>query len=161
MNAKKLSIGLLMVAAIATSCKSSTEKDAAAKMTIEKTLDAGVNVTVKDGVATISGVFTDEAAREKTLKDIKATAGIKSVDDQTSLAQAPAIPSPEAIIIHAADQLNSDLKTVLSSFPNVHATVKDGIVTLTGSVERKVLPELMQAVNATHPKKVENQLQIK
>ncbi len=161
MNAKKLSIGLLMVAAIATSCKSSTEKDAAAKMTIEKTLDAGVSVTVKDGVATISGVFTDEAAREKALKDIKATAGIKSIDDQSQIVQAPAIPSPEAITIHADDQLNSDLKTVLSTFPNVNATVKDGVVTLTGSVERKVLPELMQAVNATHPKKVDNQLQIK
>ncbi len=161
MNARKLSIGLLLVAAIATSCKSSTEKDAAAKLSIEKTLDPGISVQVKDGVATVTGVFIDEASREKALKDIKATSGIKSVVDQSEISQAPATPSPEAVTIHADDQLNNDLKTVLSAFPNVQSSVKDGVVTLTGSVERNVLPQLMQAVNATHPKKVENQLQIK
>ncbi|WP_430614180.1 BON domain-containing protein [Flavobacterium sp. JP2137] len=161
MNARNLSIGLLVVAALATSCKSSTEKDAAAKATIEKTLDPGVSVSVKDGVATISGSFTDEATREKTLKDIKATAGIKSIDDQSTLMQAPEIPSAEAVSIHADHQLNSDLKTILSAYPSVQATVNEGIVTLTGSIERNSLSPLMQAVNAAHPKKVENKLQIK
>ena len=52
-------------------------------------------------------------------------------------------------------------KDAVKDYPGVTATVSNGEVTLTGEITRAKLPNLMQAVQAMHPKKVNNNLTIK
>jgi predicted methyltransferase len=66
-----------------------------------------------------------------------------------------------AIVISADDSLRSQLVDATKDFPGVTASVDQGIVTLTGNITRKNLPQLMKSVNALHPKKVNNNLSIK
>ncbi|RYY95602.1 MAG: BON domain-containing protein [Chitinophagaceae bacterium] len=63
--------------------------------------------------------------------------------------------------ISTDQQLQESLRTATKDFPGVTATPSNGEVTLTGTIERDRLPKLMEAVHATHPKKVNNQLTIK
>ncbi|GAA4330712.1 hypothetical protein GCM10023184_22020 [Flaviaesturariibacter amylovorans] len=58
-------------------------------------------------------------------------------------------------------QITESLRTATKDFPGVTATANNGEVTLTGTVERDRLTTLMQAVQAAHPGKVNNQLTIK
>ena len=41
------------------------------------------------------------------------------------------------------------------------ASVNDGVITLTGEINKADLPKLMQKVNALNPRKVENKLVVK
>jgi osmotically-inducible protein OsmY len=63
-------------------------------------------------------------------------------------------PAPETVS-------EAQLKDATKDFPGVTATVSDGEVTLTGTIERDKLPRLMQSVQALNPKKVNNNLTIK
>jgi hypothetical protein len=68
------------------------------------------------------------------------------------------MPAPE---ISSDDALNRGVNDATKDYPGVSATVNNGEVTLTGSIERDKLPKLMQSVQALNPKKVNNQLTIK
>jgi osmotically-inducible protein OsmY len=59
------------------------------------------------------------------------------------------------------DSLQAQLKDATKDYPDVTATVNNGEVTLTGTISRDKLPNLMQAVQALNPKKVNNNLTIK
>jgi osmotically-inducible protein OsmY len=59
------------------------------------------------------------------------------------------------------DALTTGVKDATKDYPGVNATVNNGEVTLTGTVERTKLPNLMQSINSLRPKKVNNQLTIK
>jgi hypothetical protein len=65
-----------------------------------------------------------------------------------------------AIVISADDSLKNMLPDATKDFPGVTATVDQGVVTLTGNINRDRLPKLMMAVNALHPKKINNNLTI-
>ena len=65
-----------------------------------------------------------------------------------------------AVVISADDSLKSMLTDATKDFPGITASVDQGVVTLTGNIHRDRLPKLMMAVNALHPKKVNNQLTI-
>lgn len=55
----------------------------------------------------------------------------------------------------------AQLRDATKDFPEVTATVNNGEVTLTGTINREKLPRLMQSVQALNPKKVNNNLTIK
>ncbi len=74
--------------------------------------------------------------------------------DTTTMQPAPVVISPD-------DSLNSMVKDAIKDYPGVNAAVSNGEVTLTGDITRDKLPKLMMAVNAIHPKKVNNNLTIK
>jgi outer membrane receptor for ferrienterochelin and colicin len=65
-----------------------------------------------------------------------------------------------AIVISADDSLNTKIADAVKDFPGVSATVNGGVITLTGNITRDKLPRLMMAVNALHPKKINNNLTI-
>jgi hypothetical protein len=65
-----------------------------------------------------------------------------------------------AIVISSDDSLNSKIADATKDFPGVSATVNGGVITLTGNITRDKLPRLMMAINALHPKKVNNNLTI-
>ena len=74
---------------------------------------------------------------------------------------ATAKPDTAMVQISPDDSLTTMAKDAVKDYPGVTATVNNGEVTLTGDITRAKLPKLMMAVNAMHPKKVNNNLTIK
>ena len=70
-------------------------------------------------------------------------------------------PDTMPVKISADDSLTTMAKDAVKDYPGVTATVNNGEVTLTGDITRAKLPKLMMAVQAMHPKKVNNNLTIK
>jgi hyperosmotically inducible protein len=121
----------------------------------------GVEVSVKDGVATISGICKDAAFKENAESIIKGIKGVKSVVNNCEIVA----PEPEVaaapVVINTDSVLNTSVGEVVKSYSGVSATVKDGVVTLTGNIKRDQLPNLIKSVQELKPKKVENKLTIK
>jgi hypothetical protein len=138
------------------SCKSGP-KDADIQSAIETQSAAypGMSATVKDGVATLSGTATDEAARTSFENAVKGIEGVKSVVNNVTVAPAQTTAPVE---ITADDPLSKGLTDATKDFPGVQATVADGVVTLTGTLKRSQLPALMKSINSLKPKKIENKL---
>ena len=116
---------------------------------------AGASATVDKGVATITGELADEAARteaENAAKDVK---GVKSVVNNTTVTPPPPPPPPAAI------DITQGVMDATKDFPTVTATVNNGEITLTGSLDRSKLPTLMQSLNALNPSKINNELTLK
>jgi hypothetical protein len=67
---------------------------------------------------------------------------------------------PAPVEIAADDELTKNTKDAVKDFPGVTAEVKDGEITLTGNITRDRLQKLMMALNALHPKKINNNLTI-
>lgn len=162
MNWKHTAMTLTLVAGLAagmTSCKSQEKKDAEAKAKIEAAAP-GVVVVVKDGVATLSGEVTDEAAKAAAEEAAKKVEGVKSVVNQTTVAPPPA-PAPAPVVVNPDDALNTAATAAIQEYPGVTVTVKEGVVTLNGEIKKADLPKLMQKVNEIKPKKVENKMTVK
>lgn len=142
------------------SCK---PKDADIKTAVEQAVAAlpdaaGATIEVKDGVATISGIFKDETARIAAETAAKAVKGVKSVVNNGTVA-APVVVAPVEVSADAA--LISAVADAVKDFGTVKADVKDGIITLTGEIQKTNLPKLMMSLNALKPKKVDNKLTVK
>ena len=156
-NLKTLLMGgaFLLAAFQFNGCKSKPKDSDLQASVNEKLSPSGVSATVNDGVVTLNGQCPDETCRtsaEQTAKNVK---GVKSVVNNITVAPAaPVEISPDAA-------LESGLRDATKDYPGVTATVANGEVTLTGTVERDRLPKLMQAIHALSPKKVNNNLTIK
>jgi len=122
---------------------------------------SGVNASVSDGVATLTGEVKDEAAKTRAETDAKDVKGVKSVVDNITVNMPPP-PPPPAVTSTAPDStLNQGVADATKDFPTVTATVNNGEITLTGSIKRSDLTKLMQTLNSLHPTKINNQLTIK
>lgn len=121
----------------------------------------GVSVTVKDGVATISGTCKDDAFKANAETIVKGVKGVKTVVNNCE------IPAPEPVATAAPVEINPDtvlttsVNEVVKTYSGVTATVANGVVTLTGDIKRTQLPALIKSVQELKPKKVENKLTIK
>jgi hypothetical protein len=87
-------------------------------------------------------------------------AGTPATDTVTTTAPADTLPVTAPVVISADDSLRSKTRDALKDYPEVTATVNNGVVTLTGTVTRSKVTRIVQAVQGTRPKKVENQLTI-
>jgi hyperosmotically inducible protein len=122
----------------------------------------GVSVSVKDGVATISGICKDDAFKQNAETLIKDVKGVKSVVNNCEIAAPePVITAPAPVEINPDTVLNTSVNEVVKAYSGVSATVADGVVTLTGEIKRSQLAPLIQSVQELKPKKVENKLIIK
>lgn len=159
MKIKSILLGL----SLALSLVACGPKDADIQKEIATKMSAlpGVEVTVKDGVATISGICKDATFKENAETIIKGVKGVKSVVNNCEIA------APEPVIETAPVEINSDsvlsnsVNEVVKTYSGVSATVKDGVVTLTGDIKKAQLPNLIKSVQELKPKKVENKLTIK
>jgi len=115
----------------------------------------GATVDVANGVATISGQVADEASKTAAEAAVKAVKGVKSVVNNIT------VTPPAPVVISADDSLRTNVATALKDYPTLTADVKDGVVTLTGEVQRAALPKVMQALTALRPKKIENKATVK
>ncbi len=140
-----------------TACKSKVS-DADVKTAVETALKAnpdlaGLAANVQEGVVTITGDVKDDAAKAAVDAALATVKGVKSVVNNAS------VPPPP--VITPDDPLTTAIKEAIKDNPTVTAAVANGVVTLTGEIKKADLPKLMQKVNATKPKKVENQLTVK
>jgi hyperosmotically inducible periplasmic protein len=130
------------------------QKAAADKLTADKV--TGVTVAVKDGTASLSGEVADITVKTKAEASVKAVEGIKSVD--SSQLKLKPLPTPEPV---SPDKMlegtiNEALKK--KNISGVTVSVKDGEVTLSGTVDKAKVAEVMMAANEAKPKKVINNL---
>ena len=143
-------------------CNSKTS-DADVKTSVDNAISAnsdlsGTYTDVKDGVVTLSGQVKDEAAKSLAETTAKGVKGVKSVDNNLTVAPPPAAP----VEITADDPLKASVDNTIKAYPGVAATVKDGVITLTGQIKRADNQKLMMALNSLKPKKIDNaQLTIK
>lgn len=157
MKVKYLTVLTLAIALFMSACgkndadltKAATEKLTADKVT-------GVTVVVKDGVATLSGVADDVTVKTKAEASVKAVEGIKSVDAAKVTLKpipTPAPPSPDKML---EGTISEALKK--KGFTTVNVAVANGEVTLSGTVDKTKLGEVMRVASETKPKKVINNL---
>ena len=156
---KLLTVVMLLVTVGFVGCK---PKDADIQKAIEQAIStipdaSGATIEVKDGIATISGEFKDDAARLAAETAAKAVKGVKSVVNNGTVV-IPVVAAP--VEITADDPLAKAVIDATKDFPTVKAEVKDGVITLNGEIKKASLPKLMQSLNALKPKKVENQLTV-
>lgn len=153
MKILKTTLALALALSVAfTSCK---PKDADVKTKVEnkiKTDAPNVMVTVTDGVATLTGEVKDEATKA-AVEAMAKEAGAKSVVNNTMV---PAAFTPPVIV--ADDPLMMSVKDATKDYPGVTATVVDGTVMLTGTIEKAQLPKLMMALNGLGAKSIDNKL---
>ena len=121
----------------------------------------GMQVDVKDGVATISGNCKDDACKASCESIAKGVKGVKSVVNNCVVVPPPAETMAAPVEINSDAILNTSVATALTAYKGVTASVKDGVVTLTGDIKRDQLPALIQTIQELKPKKVENKLTIK
>ena len=133
-------------------------KDADIKANVDKAIAGvpGVTVEVSKGEATISGQFADAATKSSTEATVKGVKGVKAVVDNATIT-----PPPAPVVISADDSLKTNVTAALKDYPTLSADVKDGVVTLTGEVQKAALPKVMQALSALHPKKIDNKATVK
>jgi len=129
--------------------KAVNDKFAAEKIT-------GVTVAVKDGVATLTGEVADITVKNKAETAAKTVEGIKSVDGaglKTKPLPTPEPPSPDKML---EGTINENLKK--KNITGVTVAAKDGEVTLSGTVDKAKVAEVMMVANEAKPKKVINNL---
>ena len=155
-------IAIVSLAFYLPSCKGKV-KDSDVKTAVESAIASnsdlsGLAVEVNDGVATLTGEVKDETAKAAAQQAAIAVNGVKSVQNNLTIAAPPPPPTPA---ITADDPLTTAVRDATKDNPGVTAEVKDGVVTLTGEIRKSDLPKLMQKINATRPKKIENKLTVK
>lgn len=155
---------VLFVAFAQQSCKSKP-KDAdlqqAATEAVAKIPDAGPTpmISVQNGVATLTGEVKDDNAKAAFAAAVANVKGIKEVNNQLSVAPPP-MPDPAPVTVTPDDPLTKGVNDILKDFATVKSEVKDGVITLTGTVKRADLQKIMMGLNALKPKKIENKLTI-
>jgi len=158
MKVKIFTIFALAAALLLSACgksDSDLQKAAQDKLTADKFTT--VTVAVKDGVATLTGQVDDQTYKARAEQSAKVD-GIKSVVNNITLKPlpTPAPPSPDKML---EGTVNEALKK--KNITTVNVAVADGVITLTGTVEKAKLAEVMAAANETKPKKVVNQITVK
>jgi hyperosmotically inducible periplasmic protein len=154
-NPKFLLMAFLLVSLQFSACKSKPKDSDLQASVNEKLAASGVSATVTDGVVTLNGQCPDESCRTSAEQSAKNVKGVKSVVNNISVTPAaPVEISPDAA-------LESGVRDATKDYPGVTATVANGEVTVTGTIERDRLAKLMQSLHALNPKKINNNLTIK
>jgi osmotically-inducible protein OsmY len=131
------------------------DADIAASATQALASVPGATVSVANGVATLTGEVADSASRSAAEAAVTAVKGVKSVVNNVT------VTPPAPVVISADDSLKTNVAAALKDYPTLTADVKDGVVTLTGEIQRTALPKVMQALSALRPKKIDNKATVK
>lgn len=117
---------------------------------------SGLTASVSNGVVTLNGQCKDEACKKDCEEAVKGISGVKQVVNNITIptAQAPVEIAPD-------NTLQTGVNDAIKNYKGVTAEVNDGVVTLRGDIKRAELQDLMIALNALKPKKIDNQLVVK
>ncbi len=144
----------LMLSACGGKSDADLQKAASDKLTADKI--TGVTVAVKDGVATLSGMVDDVTVKSRAEASVKSVEGIKSVTSTGVTMKPLPTPPPVSPDKMLEGTINESLKK--KGITGVTVTVANGEVTLTGTVDKAKVPEVMMAANEAKPSKVINNL---
>lgn len=128
--------------------KAATDKLAAEKV-------SNVTVTVKDGVATLTGEVADATVKSKAETAVKGVEGVKSVTNNITLKPLPT-PPPVADDKMLEGTINEGLKK--AGIEGVKIEVKDGEVTFSGKVDKDKVMKVQEIIADAKPKKMINNL---
>lgn len=159
-NLLAIMLWLMAVSSVLLSCK---VKDTTIQTGIDTKLKGmsdvnTVTASVKNGIVTLSGETKDEAGKASFEAAITGIKGVKQVINNITVAPPPPVQAP--VVITADDPLAKSVTDATKDFPTVKASVKDGIITLTGEIKKDDLKKLMMSLNTLKPKKIANQLTI-
>lgn len=154
---------ILLGMALAVSLIACGPKDADIEKAISEKLSdtPGIQVTVHEGVATITGTCEDEIFKKNIEKSVRATKGVKSVVNTCEIAKANQEPAAATVVINSDADLDKSVSKIVDSYDGVSATVVGGVITLSGEIKKDKLQPLMQSIQELKPKKVENKLTVK
>jgi osmotically-inducible protein OsmY len=135
---------------------SQLEKDEKIKATMASTAKletafAGVDYRVENGIVTLSGNAPTEKVRNKVEERVKNLPGVKEVVNRISIE--PVVPSADYSLKYSVD-------SVLKKYPNVKATIKDGVITVQGTADSKKAVKLFNALSRLNPKSITNEMVI-
>ncbi|MBP6003632.1 MAG: BON domain-containing protein [Pyrinomonadaceae bacterium] len=155
MKIKALTLFTLAIALFISACgKSDADLTKAVQDKLSADKVVGVTAAVKDGVATLTGEVADITVKNKAEASAKVE-GIKSVDNKLTLkpVPTPAPPSPDKML---EGTINEGLKK--KGITGVNVAVANGEVTLSGTVDKAKVAEVMMVANESKPSKVINNL---
>lgn len=156
MKLKAITILTIAVALFISACgKSDADMTKAVNDKLATEKFVGVTAVVNDGVATVTGEVDDAAAKGRVDATVMKVEGIKSVknDLTTRPLPTPAPPSPDKMLVGTIDQALNQ-----KGITGVTVSAADGVVTLSGTVDKTKLAEVMAVANEAKPKKVINNL---
>ncbi|NNV54434.1 BON domain-containing protein [Limnovirga soli] len=116
---------------------------------------ADISASVNDGSVLLKGNYADETARLDGNNIIAGIEGVKAVIDSATITVIPIAPSTAAL---TDSTLQIAVDSVLKRFKGVHATVKNGNITLTGTIIQPQLKWLISGLNRLHPANIINSL---
>jgi len=148
-----LSIALFM-AACGGKSDADLQKAANDKLTADQI--TGVTVAVKDGVANLTGEVADVTVKSRAETSIRSVEGIKSVTSAGVTTKPLATPPPVSADRMLEGTINESLRK--KGITGVTVAAVNGEVTLTGTVDKAKIPEVMMAANEAKPAKVVNNL---
>ncbi|MFA6702924.1 MAG: BON domain-containing protein [Dysgonamonadaceae bacterium] len=130
-------------------------KDLDIQKTVQTNLSAmpeavNVAVTVIDGEVTLTGNVTDDATKAIVESSVAGIKNVKSVVNNLEIVA----PTPDFTELDSI--ITSSLTDALKDHSTVSATVKEGVITLTGDIKKTELPILMQKLSALNPVKIDN-----
>jgi osmotically-inducible protein OsmY len=156
MKLKVLTLFTILAAMILSACGKSdadVAKAATEKLSAEKV--SNVTVTVKDGVATLTGEVADATVKSKAEAAVKSVEGVKSVTNNITLKPLPT-PPPVADDKMLEGTINEGLKK--AGIEGVKIEVKDGEVTFSGKVDKDKVMKVQEIIADAKPKKMINNL---
>lgn len=110
----------------------------------------GTSASVSNSIVTLNGNCEGENCVieiEKVVKENKyVDSVINNIQEKSSITPVP---------------LNTSLQKIVSKYPGVQGEISDSIIVLKGSITRENLPLLMKEISALHPKKVDDQMEVK
>jgi len=152
---KKMKKYLLFVSSILfLGCKSQDKdiKQAIAVHAKEELMFAGINYIVTNGTVTLTGNCPSQELKNKLVKRIQSTSGVKSVIDKTVIG---------SVVLDHDFVLKQKIDSVLCRYAAVESSVKNGVVVLTGNLKKDQSEQLLQSLNRLSIKNIVNNLSSK
>lgn len=149
---------VLVLGIFAVSCNNVSDADIQreAQETINENPElTGVQVTVQNRVATLTGVVQDEAVKTYAENQVQGVRNVQTVINQLQVA-------PQAPDYSVLDNtLNTSVQEVIKDYKNVTANVQNGVITLEGEINERDLPNLMERINELNSENVVNNITVK
>ena len=115
----------------------------------------GIQVSVQNRVATLTGVVQDDAIKTYAENQVAEVNHVATVINQLQVVP----PAPDYSALD--NSLNSGLQDALKDHSTVTATVQNGVVTLEGEINERDLPALMEKINALQAEEIVNNITVK
>lgn len=102
---------------------------------------------------TLLAGFTLQSCGDKKKKESTTTTTTTTTTDPNNGSTTP-------VTLSGDEELRRGVADATKDFPGVTATVNNGEITLTGTIQRDCMPTLMQSLNSLQPKRINNNLTI-